>query len=53
MTTKLPPGSPPLEDEDGNVVGGDTLSDSSWEELEEPDTTQENLARIAKARRKK
>lgn len=53
MTTRLGPGSPKLEDENGNVVDGDVISDSSWEDLEEPDTTQENLARIAKARRKK
>jgi hypothetical protein len=51
MTTRLGPGSPKLQDENGKVAGDDVLSDSEWDDLQEPDKTQENLSRIAKARK--
>lgn len=54
MTTKLPPGSPPLEiDGKPESEAGDIISDSAWEGL--PDTEaqkQAALGRIAKKRQK-
>jgi hypothetical protein len=54
MTTRLAPDSPKLE-MDGKVQpGDDKLSDSDWEDLDNPgqdEKAQENLTKIAKARR--
>ena len=54
MTTKLNPDGPKLI-LDGEEQDGDKLSDSSWEGLSEGQEkkTQDNLGKIAKARKEK
>ena len=55
MTTKLPPGSPPLTI-DGKVYDtSDVLSDSEWEALPEDkgQQKQQNLGRIARKQKGK
>ena len=54
MTTKLPPGVKLEWNGEGESEGGDTLSDSAWEDLPEetePDEVQRRLGKIARARR--
>lgn len=54
MTTKMPPGSPKLEWNGQESGEGDTLSDSSWDDLPEDQgkAKQDNLRKIAKSQRK-
>lgn len=56
MTTRLAPGSPKLE-MDGEVPSGDDkLSDSEWEDLDNPgpeEKSKANLGRIAKERKQR
>ena len=51
MTRHLAPGSPPLNVEDKKAPVAEPISDSAWEDLPDEPDTQENLSKIAKARK--